>query len=208
MDPEHELQRVLRDERLDVPVRTGAEWSMVAAARRRRHRNAALAAGAVALLAVLGTGGGIAVVQMGSEEPAPRPSPPVIQNPTHAPNPPHGTQRPDPQGGQSPGTPPQWIPPGGTGGGDRTEQPRRTEEPDPRRTSESPEPSILRRPVETAPSESEQETAPPDGDATAPNSPSDSEPEKQQETSPQETAPQAPSGGSGSGTGQQNTPGG
>lgn len=78
MDLENELQRVLRDDKLDVPVRTGAEWSLVAGARRRRrHRNTVAAVSGV-LTASLMVGGSVAVVGGESLEGVPPAVRPVV----------------------------------------------------------------------------------------------------------------------------------
>lgn len=59
MELEDELRRLLHDEQLDIPIRTGAEWSLVAGARRRRQRNRTLAFSGAALAFVLLAGGGL-----------------------------------------------------------------------------------------------------------------------------------------------------
>lgn len=140
MDLDRELQRLLGDDRLDVPVRTGAEWSLVAAARRRRQRNGMLAATAAAIGSVLLVGGGVALVNQDSG-PLPPARPPVVQQPgpnVPPPLPPSGSA-PVPHTGH-------LVPPHSTPGtpGQRTNP----HEPVPS-TSESFDPSILR----TAPSQ-------------------------------------------------------
>lgn len=74
MGVEEELRRVLRDDRLDVPVRSGAERSVVDRARRRnRWWYAATTAGG-ALTAVALVGGGVVLTAPGGTLP---PAPPA-----------------------------------------------------------------------------------------------------------------------------------
>lgn len=57
MNIDEELGRLFADDRLDIPVRPGAEHAIVAGARRvRRHRAVATAASVVAVALVLGSG--------------------------------------------------------------------------------------------------------------------------------------------------------
>lgn len=78
MDVEDELRRVLSEDRLDVPVRTGAEWSLMASARRRRQRQSTYAAVGGVLAALTLAGSGVALVSYQPTEPASPPPPPVV----------------------------------------------------------------------------------------------------------------------------------
>jgi hypothetical protein len=164
MGLEDELQRILRDDRLDIPVRTGAEWSLVAGARRRRQRNGMLAATGSALAAVLLVGGGIALVSRQSDQPVQPAVPPVVQSAPH----PYSTTGLMSPGGEPPVPPVVQQPPGQapelpstTGTPTRKPLPTiaetKTSEPDPT-TSEPPVTSSSEQPSTQLP-------------ATEPNSP-------------------------------------
>ncbi|GAA3460420.1 hypothetical protein ACFFSW_19755 [Saccharothrix longispora] len=77
MNLEDDLRALLADERLDVPVREGAEGALVARAARRRRRRAvgAVAASTAVVLAVGGLATGLRV---GGSEPATPPAPHVV----------------------------------------------------------------------------------------------------------------------------------
>ncbi|WP_258344832.1 hypothetical protein [Saccharopolyspora gregorii] len=114
-DLDDELRRMFADDRLEVPVRTGAEWSLVAGARRRRKRQTTLAAvGGVLAMGVLFGGGAVLVAR---PDPGPvRPAvPPVVgtsvpspvQPPIPLPTSPPVPADPAPGGGWVP----RWSPP-------------------------------------------------------------------------------------------------
>ncbi|GGI81904.1 hypothetical protein GCM10011581_19220 [Saccharopolyspora subtropica] len=85
MDLEEELRRIFREDRLDIPVRTGAEWSLVAGARRRRQRAGMMAAAGSALAAMLLVGGGVALVSHQPDQPV-RPAVPTVLDPLPKPS--------------------------------------------------------------------------------------------------------------------------
>lgn len=76
MELEDELRQVLRDDRLDIPIRAGAEWSLVTRVRRRRQRRAGMAA-AGAVAAIMLAGGGVALLDQPSGVPYRSPAPPA-----------------------------------------------------------------------------------------------------------------------------------
>ncbi|WP_243790783.1 hypothetical protein [Saccharopolyspora gloriosae] len=77
-DLDDELHRMFADDRLEVPVRTGAEWSLVAGARRRRKRQTTVAAvgGALAMTVLVG-GGAVLIARPAPEEVRPAVPPAV-----------------------------------------------------------------------------------------------------------------------------------
>ena len=81
MGLDDELHRLFADDRLEVPVRTGAEWALVASARRRRRRQTALAAVGSAMALTALVGGGATQVARSPQEPV-RPAAPVVVTPS------------------------------------------------------------------------------------------------------------------------------
>lgn len=101
MDVEDELRRVLREEKLDVPVRAGAEWSVMAGARRQRQRQNAFAALGGAVAATMLAGSAVVVINHRvTEPPATTPVPPAVQS-SEAP----GRSEDRPRSEQPPGEP-------------------------------------------------------------------------------------------------------
>ncbi|WP_431928144.1 hypothetical protein [Amycolatopsis tucumanensis] len=86
MNLEDELSRLFEDERLDVPVRPGAELLVVAGARRRRHRRnaAAVTGGALTLVAVTAVGIALSGVGGGRTDTLPATNLPVTTIATSA----------------------------------------------------------------------------------------------------------------------------
>ncbi len=81
MGLDDELHRLFADDRLEVPVRTGAEWALVASARRRRRRQTAVAAVGSAMALTVLVGGGATLVARSPQEPV-RPAAPVVSTPS------------------------------------------------------------------------------------------------------------------------------
>lgn len=112
MDMEDELRRVLSEENLDVPVRTGAEWSLMAGARRRRQRHNAFALAGALVAGTMLLSSGIVLVNYPSTEPSSPRMPPVVSDSKHpgrssdsvVPSAPHGSPGHDwSTGGRDPG---------------------------------------------------------------------------------------------------------
>ncbi|MGP4018522.1 hypothetical protein [Saccharopolyspora sp. 5N708] len=163
MDLEDELKRLLRDDQLDIPVRTGAEWSVVAGARRRRQRNGMLAAVGSALGATLLVGAGVALVSGQSDQPVQPAVPSVSQT---WPNPGSTTSL-DPS--QLQGSPPQPQVPGNASGvPNPTGKPTRTSIPPTmlRTTTSKPDPTSSEPSTTSSPAESSTQQP-----ATEPNTP-------------------------------------
>ncbi|MCI2418634.1 hypothetical protein MOQ72_14435 [Saccharopolyspora sp. K220] len=166
MDLEDELQRILRDDRLDIPVRTGAEWSLVAGARRRRQRTGMLAAMGSALAATLLVGAGVAVISNQSDQPV-QPAVPSISQTVPDPRSTAPLQPSQPPGlppvPQVPGNAPPVHPniPG---------RPTRTSEPPTllRTTTSKPRPTTSEPPVTSNPSESASQQPATEPDAPGP----------------------------------------
>ncbi|GAB3584922.1 hypothetical protein GCM10027445_61750 [Amycolatopsis endophytica] len=86
MNFEDELNRLFQDERVDIPVRPGAELAVVAGARRRRRRrHAAAVTGGGLTIAVLAVAGiALGGVGGGRQDTLPATHPPVTTVPTSA----------------------------------------------------------------------------------------------------------------------------
>lgn len=101
MDLEDELRRVLRDDKLDVAVRTGAEWSLVAGSRRRRHQRNTMAAVGGFVAATFLVGGSVALISHDSTGQVPPAVAPVATTSSKL-SKPHRTE---PPSNPSPGQP-------------------------------------------------------------------------------------------------------
>ncbi|MCX2731206.1 hypothetical protein OOZ19_13220 [Saccharopolyspora sp. NFXS83] len=84
-DLDDELHRMFADDRLDVRVRTGAEWSLVAGARRRRKRQTTVAAVGGALAMTVLVGGGAVLVARPAPDPVRPAVPPVVSTSERSP---------------------------------------------------------------------------------------------------------------------------
>jgi hypothetical protein len=80
-DLEDELRRILRDDRLDVPLRPDAVSSLIGNARRRRHYRVALSAVGAAIAGTVLAGTAYAVVNNEIDQPVSPPVAPVSSTP-------------------------------------------------------------------------------------------------------------------------------